>query len=659
MSEQSLLHQIPIDSFAKLVKLGAVYVDKTGLILELVKSYGPFFLSRPRRFGKSLLLDTIRQIFEGRKELFSGLEIEKRDPNFSWEKFPVIRINMNTVNTDPEQFQNGLIGRLLPISKSHHVEISQSNIASAISDLITNISLKYAIPEISPDSEKGDSDGPGGIGIGNVVLLIDEYDFPLLQHLRNPEKIEKLRLMLYEFYSAIKGCSDYLRFVFITGITKFKQLSIFSALNNVVDLSYESDFATICGFTKCEISSFFGKHLEKALSKQIAMGDLPPNSTPDNLIDKIADWYDGYSWDGETRVFNPFSIKSFLHQKKFGNYWYESGRSLLADVIDSFDGNRFSIFGKNISLEAPLEIQDTTNINDEAFLFQAGYLTIDAIDSIGGSDIFHLTIPNKEIKNAINKELTSKFKQFMINLQFMKTSKDTMMNFTNMKDKLLSSLWSGDINTSEMLLSSIFSGNPKEWYRGGGEGSYKLILLTLMRFGGAIFSENMLEVLGEVYSDAGRADLLFDVSGKGYVVIELKYIEDDGDRQAIQKSRYSRHSRRTVSPEAAGSDLTRAGEHPASLTGFTRLLEYGNKPDKVERILESKIEEAFNQILDHDYGKPYLVSGKTVRAAAIAVYGTSVVMVRFAEVVWKDIVEGMPELKRIPPPARFDLNPNT
>ncbi|MDR1039693.1 MAG: AAA family ATPase [Deltaproteobacteria bacterium] len=261
MSDKSMLHQIPVDTFTGLIELGAVYVDKTGLLSELVKSYGPYFLARPRRFGKSLLLDTIQQIFEGKRELFVGLDIERKVQDFSWTIFPVIRINMNAVEVEPADFQADLISQLKLYADSYDVKINRTKIAGAIRDVIMKISIKCAVP-------KNESDRRIDIGARNVVLLIDEYDFPLLRHLRDPIKIEQMRSILYGLYSSIKGCSKFLRFVFITGITKFKHPSLFSALNNVMDITFDENFSTICGFTKDEIKLNYGMYLDKALSVQ-------------------------------------------------------------------------------------------------------------------------------------------------------------------------------------------------------------------------------------------------------------------------------------------------------------------------------------------------------------------------------------------------------
>ncbi|MDR1040082.1 MAG: AAA family ATPase [Deltaproteobacteria bacterium] len=643
MEDTFLITQIPVDSLEKLFDLGGVYVDKTGYLLELVKSYGPFFLSRPRRFGKSLLLDTIRQIFEGRKDLFSGLKIDELAPNYSWETFPVIQINMNDTDSDPEKFNASLLFLLELIAQSYDLKLNRDSVVSAITGLITHLSMKF-------QTTKTGVDGRIIADKSKVVLLIDEYDFPLLKHLHAPEKIEKIRLMLYDFYSAVKGCSSLLRFVFITGITKFKQLSLFSALNNIVDISFSEKFSRICGFTKDEIELSYGKYLEKIVSDKIDNGEMPACSKTKDLMDKIKEWYDGYSWDGKTKVYNPFSIKYFFGTQKYRNYWYGSGTPLFSTILDSFDGTSFTLFGTNISLKSPLEIQDTDRINSEAFLLHAGYLTVDSILEEEGCDTYRLKIPNNEIKNAINLELSAKFQSFVASLEFMKNTKDPLKEFTSMKDRLLSALWSCDIRQSERLLGSIFSGIPREWYRNGGEGNYKLILLTLMRFGGAVFTGNMLEALGETFSDAGRSDLLFDVSGNGYIVIELKYVkalDKDGktDGQGV-------HTTDQYVP--VGTDSPDEGRQPVSLSGFTRLLKYGKVSDLVKRKLENMVDEAFRQILDKDYAKQFLVSEMAVRAVAIAIYDTSTVMVRFAEVVWDADEEGELDFRKIPVPSQND-----
>jgi hypothetical protein len=609
--------EVTEESFLTLIKKGAVYVDKTDKIHELVKSRGPYFLSRPRRFGKSLLVDTIQQLFQGRRELFAGLKIEKKEPLFSWEPYPVIRINMNRVGPNPDRFEDNLVKRLARIAGKFKVEISMGDVSDAFDSLVTSLSEKF-------ENSIGDASDITDKALGNVVLLIDEYDFPLLKNMEDPIKVEKIREKLYDFYSAVKGCINDLRFVFITGITKFRELSFFSALNNIDDITFDKNFAAICGFTENDITSYFDGYLPGLLSEQIKCEALLSDSRPSALIDKITSWYDGYSWDGKTKVFNPYSIKKLLQKNEFGDYWYESGTPLFTGHLESFDATHFKISNKNISVDEPVGIHDTSNIDDESFLLQAGYLTVDSIVKTEDSKTYMLKIPNFEIKNAINKELSNKFKKFLQTLDFMKIQTDMKPRLTSMKNELLNALLACDIDKSEMLLSSIFSGIPKKLYRKGGENLYHIILLIILRFGGTFFSGDILSVIPELLSDAGLSDLVLPVPGKGYIVIELKYIED----------------KETARPQP-DSGKPDEGETPTAIYAFTRSLPYGEISEKVKRLLENAVDLAFKQILSNNYAKQYLVSGLPIIAAVIAVYGTSAVMARFGEAVWKNGTERM------------------
>jgi hypothetical protein len=188
---------------------------------------------------------------------------------------------MDTIGAEPDVFRTGLIGKLTRYADSNEVQFNQTTVADAISDLILKISAKFTTMEKRSDKRFG-------IVEKDIVLLIDEYDYPLLNHLRNPIKTEQILKIFYGFYSSIKGCSNFMRFVFITGITKFKQLSHFSGLNNIVDLTFEKGFSEICGFTKEEITSSLPKYLDEALSSHVENGTLAPDSTVDDLMNKIA-----------------------------------------------------------------------------------------------------------------------------------------------------------------------------------------------------------------------------------------------------------------------------------------------------------------------------------------------------------------------------------
>ncbi|MDR1314833.1 MAG: AAA family ATPase [Deltaproteobacteria bacterium] len=308
---------VNVESFEVIMDSRSVYVDKTGLIHDLIYGKGlkvPIFLSRPRRFGKTLLLDTIQTIFEGKRELFSGLEIERRLGS-KWDLFPVIRIPFNTIESDPAQFSESLLLEIKNNALFNGISLEARNPSNAIAELILKLSMRHQSVRQQNGADRNI------LNKRNVVLLIDEYDFPLIENIGSQKELETIRLMLHKFYSSIKGRSNFLRFVLIAGITKFRQISLFSSMNTVCDISLDKNFSTICGFTKQDIQSSFSQYLDPALLALRQNGKLTPNSTVDDLIDNIIKWYNGYSWDGESEVLNPLSVLSFFkenHSKIIG-----------------------------------------------------------------------------------------------------------------------------------------------------------------------------------------------------------------------------------------------------------------------------------------------------------------------------------------------------
>ncbi|MDR1314946.1 MAG: AAA family ATPase, partial [Deltaproteobacteria bacterium] len=234
MTENTMIKDpfgVNVESFETLMEKRKVYVDKTGLIHDLIYGKGsevPIFLSRPRRFGKTLLLDTIQTIFEGKRELFSGLEIGKLLGS-KWETFPVIRIPFNTITADPDQFKKSLFFGLKNIAFDADIALETDNPSNAISELISKLSKRHLT------ASQANGANPNLLNKRNVVLLIDEYDFPLIGNIGSKTELESIRITLREFYSSIKGRSNFLRFVLITGITKFRQISLFSSMNTVCD----------------------------------------------------------------------------------------------------------------------------------------------------------------------------------------------------------------------------------------------------------------------------------------------------------------------------------------------------------------------------------------------------------------------------------------
>jgi hypothetical protein len=597
-------------TFEEIIRDKGVYVDKTGLIHTLISaswSDAPYFLSRPRRFGKTLLLDTINCIFQGRRELFSGLEIDRR-PGFSWDQFPVISIALNRTQPEQDLFEPTLLGEVKRIANKNGIVLDSVSSSMAIADLIESLALKH-----KASWEKQGKD-PHLLYKGNVVLLIDEYDFPLISNIGNPKKQEEIRLALRSFYSSIKGCSENLRFTFITGVTKFRQLSLFSSMNNIKDISLNERFATICGFTKQEVKTYFSQFMGSTLLDLKSKGQVDEDADGDSIIEHLMKWYNGYSWDGKSHVLNPLSVLTFFENKEFGNYWYQTGSSLLTSRVANNTVDYFKIFDKDLSFGGLYPEMDLNNLNDTILLMQAGYLTIDSITGFGSRKIYNLTIPNNEIKDSIRLELLAAF--FVPSNSL---NPDTYLNRKYLQ--FLKFFGSRDERKCEFFLSTILAGiiqrgpgspkiqefqdgqddqkedNEKGQQATATEFLFRSLLQLLIEFGNQL-------VIPESFSDIGRSDLAVQ-SNKGWVAIEIKHENAD-----------TTHEKTDVSCNKG--DII-----------------HGIRSEYVNGRLEKMINQAFIQIVQKNYAKKYLADGFDVYAAAVAVYGTSDVMVRFRKVIWE------------------------
>jgi hypothetical protein len=588
---------VNVQSFELIMESGKVYVDKTDLIHDLIYGIGsdaPFFLSRPRRFGKTLLLDTIQTIFEGKRELFSGLKIEKLIGS-KWDIFPVIRIPFNALKTEPAQFEESLLFEIKNIALYDGISLEARNPSNAISELILKLSRRHQ----SVCQQSGTARNK--LNKRNVVLLIDEYDFPLIGNIGCKTELESIGLTLREFYSTVKARSNFLRFVLITGITKFRQISLFSSMNTVCDISLDQHFSTICGFTKYEIQAYFSQYLEPTLMALKQNGELSQNSTVDDLLDKIIQWYNGYSWDGESEVLNPLSVLSFFKQKSFKNYWYNTGSSLLTSRISQNDIDYFKVFGQDMSFIDSFPEMDLNDLNATMLLMQAGYLTVSSVTGSGNNKKYHLKIPNNEIRDSIRLELLAGF------LAPPKIS--DYKQFLNQKYiQFLDAFGARDADKCELYLSSILAGiiQRNTGRQSGQQDSvrqneffFRSILQLLLEFG------NKLSI-PEPSSDIGRADLAVQGPYNEWIVIEIKF-------------------------EAAGISNTTA-EIPVADSEIAK----GKRTKFLTRKLQTMISNAFQQLTQKNHAKKYLVVSANVYGAAVAVYGTSDVMVRFKKVIWSD-----------------------
>ena len=369
-----------IQNFRKIVQGEFLYVDKTRYVYDILNDANCYFLSRPRRFGKSLLLDTIAEAFSGDKELFKGLFIYSSDHPF--EKHPILRLDMsNIANKTPEILSESLSNELKSRIAVEGFQIDCNQPSDIYKTLIEALYRKYN---------------------KTVVILIDEYDKPILDHLTDVETAEANREVLRGFYGILKSMDPYLRLTFITGVTKFTKTSVFSGLNNLFDITLAEEYANICGITKNDLYECFGEHIESmaALSRFKRYGDLK---------EEILYWYDGYSWDGETRVINPFSLLSFFSRKRFSSFWYSSGTpKFLLDMIKIRPAGYTDL--NNLKMgEWSLDTFDIQKMEVEPLLFQTGYLTVKEIVPDSTPDEYILSVPNYEVRMAFNLHVLAEF----------------------------------------------------------------------------------------------------------------------------------------------------------------------------------------------------------------------------------------------------------
>lgn len=377
------LYPIGIQTFERIRKEDKLYIDKTEYIYRMAHTSGTyFFLGRPRRFGKSLLVTTMQSYFEGKKELFKGLAIENLEKE--WTEYPVLHFDMSGgKHMDKEQLEEYLDYRLQEEEKKWGVT---KPVKGANNRLIDLINTAY---------EKSGK---------QVVVLIDEYDAPMLDVVHEKEQLDMLRNMMRNFYSPLKYSEAKLRFVFLTGITKFSQVSIFSELNNIINISMSDEYAGICGITKEELLTQMSEDIDELAKSQ--------ELTREETIAELKENYDGYHFSAKSPdVYNPFSLLNCFSTREFGAYWFSSGTpTYLIKMMRKFKvmpTNISKMYAKSSAFDAPTE--NMTAITP--LLYQSGYLTIKGYDKF--SKLYTLDLPNKEIKVGLFESLLPNYLEGM------------------------------------------------------------------------------------------------------------------------------------------------------------------------------------------------------------------------------------------------------
>ena len=484
---------VGIQSFEKIREDGYLYVDKTDIIWQLAnreKTYN--YLSRPRRFGKSVLVDTLEAYFLGKKELFEGLKIMQMETE--WVKRPVIRLDMSRAGAAPESVRSYLDNAFHQLESEYDIAVRQdSSLADRFDAIIQTAYNKTGL---------------------QVAILIDEYDSPLQHSWKTPQH-EACTAVYGEVFAILKADDKYEKFVFITGITKFTQISLFSVLNNLSNISFEPDYAAICGITKEEVLRDFKPEINKLAAKN--------DWNLDEAVAQLAAYYDGYHfcYENMVDVFNPFSLINALSDSKLKNYWASSGAtSMLPKFVDNME-IRLKDF-ENCPVDCDtLETSDVTGGGAELFLYQSGYLTIKGYMD----DIYLLGIPNYEVRKALYR--------IVLPALTLKTNAQVITT----QNMLLYSLKLGNLPEAMKCLKALIADVPysnKKLASMDMEERYRLIMST-------IFNAIGCRVEVEKMIATGRIDMVVETTQYIYV-LELKLSDNGGVDAAAEQIRAKQYA---------------------------------------------------------------------------------------------------------------------
>ena len=453
-------------------------MDKTRQVYELVTGGKYYFLSRPRRFGKSLLVSTFKELFEGCKELFEGLWIEER---WDWEKTnPVMHIPFSSLGYKSLGLERALHEFLDDFIREHELDVDEEALELKFREVLRSLSAKE----------------------GRVALLIDEYDKPIIDYLgKEIARAQENQQVLKNFYSIIKDSDPWLRMVFITGVSKFSRVSIFSDLNNLNDITMSPRHSTLLGYTQEELEHFFDKHL-RDFSEETGM-------SREEALAQIKNWYNGYSWDGRKFVYNPFSILLLFYNRAFSNYWFKTATpTFLIDLIK--EKQYYNFEGMEVGESFFEAFQISKDIPIGTLLFQTGYLTIKEYDP--ESELYTLAYPNREVKKSMLEHLLGAFAKLEPGL-----GDKPVLDARR-------ALQTEDFELLKDTLNRILYNLPHQLYEDK-ERVYHLLIHIFFDYIG-------IDIHSEVNTARGRADVLVELDDKVYA-IEFKI--DQSAQEALSQ----------------------------------------------------------------------------------------------------------------------------
>ena len=471
---------IGIQTFRDLRERGCYYVDKTPYLAQLVAEGKHYFLSRPRRFGKSLLVDTLKELFEGSEALFRGTAIHGE---WDWSvSHAVVRLDFSNGHfTTPGDLAANVMEQLAAAERRAGVATEYQTVPGRFANLLEVLAGKTGKP---------------------VAVLVDEYDKPMLDALDTPETARANREFLRGLYSTVKFSDAHIAFTLFTGVTKFSKVSLFSSVNNLIDITLEGEYSAICGYTEGDLDAVFAPELSG--------------------IDRatMRDWYNGFSWLGDEGVYNPYDVLLLFRRRKFNPYWFETATpSFLVETLLDRGVATPDLDGMT-GTETLLSAFDVDQIATEALLFQTGYLTIKAEETGDGPTRYRLGYPNREVRQSLNEHL--------LNALLPETTRAVAQQCP-----LHELLRGNDFDGLETHLRAVFSAIPHQWHTRNDianfEGYYASVFYSF-------FAGRGFDIAVEDSSSRGRADMAIRVDGSVYL-FEFKVVDQAGDGGAIAQLR--------------------------------------------------------------------------------------------------------------------------
>jgi hypothetical protein len=466
-----------LQDFRGIIEGGYKYIDKSKYLYQMASMGKYYFLSRPRRFGKSITVSMLHELYNGSRELFKGLWIEDK---WDWSrKNPVIRISFTSISYQSIGLPDALEQEISRIAAMHQFSLKGSGLAVRFRELIMRMSEN-----------------------GKVAVLIDEYDAPIINYLgRDLDKAKENREILREFYTVLKDVDEYLELVFLTGVSKFSKTGIFSGLNNLTDLTMHPQYATMSGYTQAELEHYFEEEITETAQQM--------NLTREALLEKLREWYNGYCFHHQSdRVYNPVSVNNFFDRRDFQNFWFATGTPTFLMNLLRQEG----MYDLNFPPLNPggFETFELDHLKPEAVLFQTGYLTIQHCDSDG---LIHLDYPNKEVRDSMLENLIETFTGVHAGRS------------TSLVISLRNAFFAADLEKVFRILESVFADIPYQLYEKRPEKFYHAAIHLLFTYMG-------LRVRSEVCTSDGRIDSLVETPDRIYL---LEFKLDKTAREALDQ----------------------------------------------------------------------------------------------------------------------------